>query len=865
MECGIIFRNGMLLVKDTKLQEFIILKGKSGKWAFPMFHSNHGETPIDTCKRVFAELKCQSSLDLQGVLGIGTKWNDNGMVTMSTIVAVELKKLHDAEVLRASCESYGDKNNSRTAKWCTLAEIFELENKKMFSHADLSYAEKFVQGKITPPSVICNESSQNGQGVVDAGAHSTAGCNELVDDTGEKYKKADSFLMEVDSPGSHSQKRRRISSSSDVESLTNSNSSSLSELNDNLTNGSANDNMVKSMLTSKLSNSYRRLVESSKLTVDDLVAIHYLFEKYSLKSKQIDLTSFTKIINELEVNGYMPLQLFRAFDKNGKGCLRYEDLLAGLAAMEPATPHGDSCGEIRSVYILRYYDTGGDGMISFDDFYAMFSDVIKAKGRDVQGEETKKDAKEQFLSLKKDSAEKISTFEFLHAIGQLRFRGTSVLLRNRPSLKPLLGKLPYQSHMHALRDSAAQCLSKERLSPSNDLDDSRGYELATHSVKVRRSGTMMDVVSLSELFGKPSLPGVSSLISDELKAKYFRLTSVDSFNMNTPANEMLTGLRYFERPIKINTHGAHEKGAFSWGVVDMEALAKCILVICQQLLDIVLDEPRLVVLESPTYILGDLHGNFSDLVCFEKVLWRMGPILTPCNFLFLGDYVDRGSFGIEVVAYLFAHKILAPSKFILIRGNHEIRGIQRMHTFYGECIAKFGPRYGNNVWEAVNKCFDALPIAAVIDKKIFCVHGGIPSLQHSEGLLSEIDSIPLVLSDPEKQSPLAWDLMWSDPLRDDDRDADIERDLKDNDGFTGNFKRGTAHMFSSEALQNFLDKNKLSHVVRAHEVQQKGFEVQLNGKLLTVFSSSQYCGGKNEAACILAHKNRLRTIRLDTG
>ena len=81
---------------------------------------------------------------------------------------------------------------------------------------------------------------------------------------------------------------------------------------------------------------------------------------------------------------------------------------------------------------------------------------------------------------------------------------------------------------------------------------------------------------------------------------------------NTPANEMLTGLRYFERPIKINTHGAHEKGAFSWGVVDMEALAKCILVICQQLLDIVLDEPRLVVLESPTYILGKFYLLLSN-------------------------------------------------------------------------------------------------------------------------------------------------------------------------------------------------------------------------------------------------------------
>ena len=92
------------------------------------------------------QLKCQSSLDLQGVLGIATKWGDDGRVTMSTTVAVELKKLHDAEVLRASCESYGNESSSRTAKWSTMAEIVELENMKMFSHADLLYARKFVQG-----------------------------------------------------------------------------------------------------------------------------------------------------------------------------------------------------------------------------------------------------------------------------------------------------------------------------------------------------------------------------------------------------------------------------------------------------------------------------------------------------------------------------------------------------------------------------------------------------------------------------------------------------------------------------------------------------------------------------------------------
>ena len=162
------------------------------------------------------------------------------------------------------------------------------------------------------------------------------------------------------------------------------------------------------------------------------------------------------------------------------------------------------------------------------------------------------------------------------------------------------------------------------------------------------------------------------------------------------------------------------------------------------------------------------------------------------------------------------------------------------------------------------------------------MHGGIPSPISCPGdFISAVNDIVVPLSDPENESPLAWEIMWNDPFSIDTNTV-AQIPIGASGGFFNNTRRSTGNYFTSEALMAFLDKNNFTHVVRAHEVQQVGFkvcmrsirfndlskisfvQVQLSGRLLTVFSSSHYCGGTNEAATVLVDSAKLRLIKLDT-
>ena len=175
-----------------------------------------------------------------------------------------------------------------------------------------------------------------------------------------------------------------------------------------------------------------------------------------------------------------------------------------------------------------------------------------------------------------------------------------------------------------------------------------------------------------------------------------------------------------------------------------------IKLICQKVRPILLSQPMLLELEAPLKICGDIHGQYTDLLR----LFEYGGFPPEANYLFLGDYVDRGKQSLETICLLLCYKIQYPQNFFLLRGNHESAGINRIYGFYDECKR----RYSIKLWKVFSDIFNCLPISALVDEKILCMHGGLSpemeSLQQIADLVRPCD-VPDV--------GLMCDLLWSDP------------------------------------------------------------------------------------------------------
>ncbi|XP_036355248.1 serine/threonine-protein phosphatase PP1-beta catalytic subunit-like [Octopus sinensis] len=244
--------------------------------------------------------------------------------------------------------------------------------------------------------------------------------------------------------------------------------------------------------------------------------------------------------------------------------------------------------------------------------------------------------------------------------------------------------------------------------------------------------------------------------------------------------------------------------------------------ICTKSRAIILSQPCLLELESPINIcgndqyrpVGDIHGQYQDLIRIFDLNKTEN-----FNYLFLGDYVDRGRQSLETICLLLAYKIKYRENFFLLRGNHECSSINRIYGFYDECKRRFNVK----VWKTFNDVFNCLPLAAVIDDKIFCCHGGLsPDLKS----VDQIKNVSRPIDVPEHG--IVCDLLWSDP------DNDVQ-------GW-GENDRGVSYTFGSDTVQDFLQRSDFDLICRAHQVVEDGYEFFAKRQLVTIFSAPNYCG-----------------------
>ncbi|ODN06549.1 Serine/threonine-protein phosphatase PP2A catalytic subunit [Orchesella cincta] len=247
--------------------------------------------------------------------------------------------------------------------------------------------------------------------------------------------------------------------------------------------------------------------------------------------------------------------------------------------------------------------------------------------------------------------------------------------------------------------------------------------------------------------------------------------------------------------------------------------------LCKMAKVIFAEEPNIVEVKTPVTVCGDIHGQYKDLLR----IFQMGGSVPETNYLFLGDYVDRGKNSVATISLLVALKVRHKHRITMLRGNHESRQISRNFGFYNECMK----RYKNaNVWTHFTQLFDFFPISALIDGSIFCLHGGLsPSI-------STLDEVRNIKRDMEV--PLCGpfhELLWTDP--------------GNNLGWGKNLERGeNALAFGADITEKFTTDNGLSLIARAHQVKMEGYEFTHQDKLVTVFSAPNYCKVRNKAAFI---------------
>ena len=230
-------------------------------------------------------------------------------------------------------------------------------------------------------------------------------------------------------------------------------------------------------------------------------------------------------------------------------------------------------------------------------------------------------------------------------------------------------------------------------------------------------------------------------------------------------------------------------------------------------------------------IVGDIHGQFYDLLHIFEI---NGYPSEDNLYLFNGDFEDRGVFGLECLITLISFKILYPDYFFLSRGNHEDKELNERYGFKNEIIDKYKDKI---IFDCFTEFYKFLPLGHILNKEIMIIHGGLFS---EDGIsLDKLKKINRFQDIP--RSGLMCELLWSDPKEDNGVSTSI---------------RGAGSSFGPNITDKFLKENKLKLLIRSHEVRMEGYQIEPGGKVITVFSSPNYCDQMGNKGGLIKFKGK---------
>jgi len=515
---------------------------------------------------------------------------------------------------------------------------------------------------------------------------------------------------------------------------------------------------------------------------------------------------------------------FELFDRNEDGYLSESDFLGGMLAVSPLTPHKleSPSGQLRMQYIFLYYDKNRNGRLEVEEVATMIEHIQQLRG------ESPADALANAQALVGRCSGQFGFAAFYDAAQKRILNGTSPLLRTQ---QDLLDSLKRGRKVPVLRNSA----SETRRSRSDEIPVSPG---STGPVGASKANNANNTNGTSNGMPRPSLPSKAVARSpSRSQSEYGRWEQGGVQGLALYVVRTLMDMSNQPMP--------------EWRQNLQLVSARELYLLCDTVVELLRQEDSLVEVRLPCRVYGDIHGQLLDLLeFFNAFSWpdkRRGDIFS-MNYVFLGDFVDRGAYSCDVISLLFSLKILYPQRIFLIRGNHEDRLMNVNYGFHADCTRKFGHE-GEDIWERVNDVFEFLPIAALVEGAILCIHGGIGdsilSLDDLRGIPKPIQVVCEINDRTTRRDRMVLDALWSDPT--------------DNDQVLGVHvsPRGpNTCRFGPDRVQEFNRRNSLKLIIRAHECVEHGYEYFAAGQLLTVFSATNYCNQyDNDGAMVVLVKD----------